>query len=181
MKPIIAFLISVIILHFSQEALVSQVFEMDSGEGLDAILEYSPHVVMVSAAKPKIEIFKKIIFPKETHYSKQKETVYTEMVEIYEVTEVLKSDLIKKGPVKVWKAPAYGEESVREYHEKNQIESPIVSRYSPKHKLSSGDARILFLQPYKKYPGVFILSAEESVEARLEVEKLIAGKDKKKK
>jgi hypothetical protein len=170
-----------------QEARVSQVFFEDSKSTLDDQVKWSQEIVIVEGGKPATEVLRKVVFPKETHHSKSHESAYTEVIEVYKVKEVLRSQKLKKGDViKVFESPVYGEASMRAYHEENMSESPIVERYKPVNPAKSEDEKILLLNVHVDNSGkpiliakvpVFVFQAAEHVKSKQLVLDAIAGKN----
>ncbi len=166
-------LVGVSFFLLSQEARVSQVMRIDSSESLAQLIDRSAHIVVVKAEKPRTELFKKVVFPKETQFKKDHETVYQEDIAIYKVDRILKSTSIKAGEVKVWAVPAYGEESARAYHESDISESPIERVYKALNEPSEKDKKIIFLQDYFGKNDVYILNGIEGFKSASKVEKLL--------
>lgn len=176
------------VLFFSvEEAHVSQVFYEDSRSSLEDQVKWSKEIVIVEGGKPASAVLRKVVFPKETHHAKLHESTYTEMVDIYKVKEIIRSAKLKKGDlIKVFESPAYGEESMRAYHEENMSESPIVSRYKSVNPAKEEDEKILMLNVHNDKSGaamvsdkvpVFVFQAVEHVKSKQRVLDAIAGKN----
>ncbi len=172
-----------------EEAHVSEVFYEDSKSTLEDQVKWSQEIVIVEAGKPKTEILRKVVFPKETHHLKRQETAYTESVDVYKVKEVIRSDKLKAGDlIKVFESPDYNEGSIRAYHEEGVSESPIVERYAPVNKAKDTDEKILLLNVHFDKSAkpmlsdgipVFTFQAEEHVKSKARVLDAIAGKNQK--
>ncbi len=159
---------------FSLEAHVSEVFYQDSGESLEKITARAQRIVIVSGNDPKEEVYKKVIFPKETHHNKKEATTYSEYTKIYEVKKVLKGDVASDAVVRVWVMPDYDEGATRIYHETGQTESPLHSRYTSKNSPKEKESKILFLN--NKYDGnnnIYIFIGEEGIESLEKVQMAI--------
>lgn len=166
---------------------MSQVFYEDSKSTLEDQVKWSQEIVVVEGGKPASEVLRKIVFPKETHHSKEHESAYVEMVDVYKVKEVLRSHKLKKGDViKVFESPTYGEASMRAYHEEGMSESPIVTRYTSVNPAKHEDEKILLLNVHFDKSGqpvilnrapVFVFQALEHVKSKSRVLEAIAGKN----
>ncbi|CAN5410623.1 hypothetical protein BH10BDE1_BH10BDE1_31070 [soil metagenome] len=161
---------------------MSQVSYMDSEERLEQIVARAKHIVVVTGEAPKQDLLREVKFPKETHWAKKEESVYREYVDVTEVTEVVKSDVVKPGTIKVLTVGAYGENDTRRYHEQNMTESPIVRAYKPERPAKAGSQRILFLDDYtynaddKSQSNVFLLVATEGIKSLERVKILMNSK-----
>jgi hypothetical protein len=142
-RKLCASIIGVMLCALPQEGHVSQVHRMD-GPGLASVIGYTQHAVIARDLK-KTELFKQVVFPKSTSFQ-GRESEYTELVALYQVTDVLQSDTIRKGEIiRVWHAPAIGETLMKEYHETGATESPVVMRYTPQNPPKPDAPEILLL------------------------------------
>lgn len=167
---------------------MSKVFYEDSLSTLEDQVQWSKEIVIVEGGKPASVVLRKVVFPKETHHQKLHESTYTEMVDVYKVKEVIRSAKLKKGDlIKVFESPAYGEASMRAYHEEDMSESPIVTRYKAVNPAKDEDEKILLLNVHVDKSGepmvsdkvpVFVFQAAEHVKSKAQVLDVIAGKIK---
>jgi hypothetical protein len=143
----------ILILLFSREGIVSQVMEMpeDMLPTLEEMVERSDHIAVLEPLGEKKEYYKKV-FPKETHYQKGAESIYTETVYSYKVIKVIKSNTLKANHVIwIWRLSAYGEGAIQLQHEEGLLESPYQSVYRPKNQKNKDDkSEIFFLKDIQK-------------------------------
>jgi hypothetical protein len=169
-----SFILLLFSLLYSQEAFVSQVHLQNSGETLEQLTKVSAHILEV-VDLDKSEVFNEVHFSKETHFNKEKETIYKEIARYYKVVAVLKSNRItQESIVKIWQKPAYDEFLVRNYHEQGISKSVLQEEYFPKYKLSDPKHLIVFLKEHGTKSDIYILQGSEGQKAKKEIKKIIS-------
>jgi hypothetical protein len=133
--------------------------------------------VIVVEDTGKTEVVKRKVFPKSTHFKKERETVYEEIVKIYKVTKVLKADSgVKVGElIKVWQQPYYTENMLKRIHEKGEYLAPSMEMINPKYTTDEM-SKIIFLTKvgtrYQETPD----STAEGLTGLSEIQQLIEEK-----
>lgn len=114
---------------------------------LEEMVKRSDHILVLEALGKRKEYYTKT-FPKETHFEKRGDSIYTEDIYSYKVIKIIKSDSIKINEVIwIWRSPAYGESIMQLEHESGILESPFQSMYKPKNtKKKNEKHEIYFLR-----------------------------------
>ncbi len=136
---------------------------------MQQLVKRSVLIVVVTQDTPVTEVFKTVIFSKETQADKASDSIYQESVKIYKIQSVVKSqeqwDKKKSPTLKVWQRPLLDESHVRLYHETGRSVEPVVDVYSAGSKAQDKRPKILFLNPKPNSPGVYIFLGEEGIGA----------------
>ena len=140
------------------------------------------HILIVEHTGFSETFFEKT-FPKETHYEKEEESLYSEYINKYQVIEIIKSDTFKAGEVFwVWEEPAYSLSDVKKYHESNFLSSPIILQYEPNYP-SGDEQKILYMditdKKNEKHPEIYKIIAHEGIEAKEEIIRILERKNRK--
>lgn len=157
----IVVVLSLLILCFQpREAATSQVTYMDSGDSLESVVQLASDIVIVRK-RDQFEVYleKPIEVP-----GKEEPFIYNEMVDLYEVVTVVKSDTIKPAQIiKIWTAPAYNYEMTKAYYVDGESESPIIQQYKPVHVPKDGENVILMLNGKEPDKAVYSWRATEGL------------------
>lgn len=156
---------------------MSQVHEKPLIIALDK-LATQPRVQIVLVQNLKrFEVFRKVIFPKETRYDKSRATEYADYEGLYRIVRIIHADspVLKVDEiVKVYGKPNYGLDIVKLEHEKGILKSPIVRTYQPGYPIA-GNELILFLQAAEiDGKKTWLATAREGVEAEEDIRKILA-------
>jgi len=166
-----------------KEAQLSQVINeyitVPLEETVDSVL-LNGHILIAEHTGVSETFFEKI-FPKETHYEKKEESLYSEHINKYQIKEILKSDTFKVGEMFwTWEEPAYSLSDIKKYHESNFLPSPIILQYEPNYPADDGK-KILFIDITDKkneiHSEIYIIIAHEGIEAKDEIVRILKRKD----
>lgn len=163
-------ILSFFILCFQpREAVTSQVMYRDSEQTLAEVAGFSTDFVVVkNLGKIEVYLEKPIKVPGKGIYK------YQELVDLYEVITVVKSDKIKPGQIiKIWTEPAYNYEATRAYYVDGEFELPIIDQYKPVHEPKDGENRIMFLNDKDPEKAVYRWRASEGLETLPDLEAIL--------
>jgi len=175
----------VILVLVAKEAHVSQVDIHETAavplkEYINNRLSEHEHVLLVKGLYG--EIFTEIKFPESTHYLKEQETIYQELVGKYQVESVIRSDKFKEKDIFwVWEPPNYSLADVERYHKEGLSQSPVIIKAKTNYPIE-GDRFIVFMtesiHKNQKYPVTYEIEAREGEGALEEINKALGKKHK---
>jgi len=161
------YILIVLVILFTSEALVSEVFVVKSELTLKQIIFESSLIVEVSGDDNGTEVIKTTIFPKETHYLKQGPRTYVEKAKLVTVLNVFKgTPKHSDKKIKIYIKEDYDLQSEKISHETGAVTSPVVEKYEPKFPVAEKKPRIQFLVPSKQFPDIYESLGEEGLEAK---------------
>jgi hypothetical protein len=142
-----------------------------------ARIEADDHIVVVEGPAAH-EVFRREIFPIETHHMHAEESVYEEFISQYRVVRVIFSSSVKTGDdIWVWSKPAYSHNDVKRYHEIGLSRSPVIEKRESDYPVT-GNRFIAVIShlPVKscdRFLRVYTIKAQEGEEAESEIMTLI--------
>jgi len=146
-----------------QEVYLSQVHYQEIPHDWEDSFQRSSAIVIARRAGD-MELYKEIVFPKETHYNQNQETLYREWSLPYEVVEVIRPARGQAlGPgqkIQVWLWGEYGPDDLESYHTTGIIHSPIILLKEREAEIQ-GDRVLLFLEPHENVWRSFNQAPEE--------------------
>lgn len=122
------------------------------------------------------EVFQQVIFPKETHYLQEVETIYTDYLLVYRIEKIIYgdfADLHEGDEIEIYDRPAYDKEMVETSHTIGLSESPCILRRESEFEIT-GDRLILFLRPAEENGRpIWDEAGREGIEAEAKIFELL--------
>lgn len=159
---------------YPREAITSQVMYVDSGIQLDQMINYpGTHVVIVKPSD-KWETYLEKEIKQKPGLPPPEIPVYKEVVQVFEVVSVLKSETLKAGQiVKVWKQSAYDYETMKKMYEQQMNITMASQRYNPVNPPVKDENLILILGDKEPEKSVYGGAGEEGMASLPEIERII--------